>query len=238
MDTVRFGRQLRALRRRHGWRQADLAQRVSVSRGVIARIEQGQADRVTVALLERIGRPVGARITCRLDWNGEALDRLLDADHASVVEAVIRLLVAAGWSCAAEVSFNIAGERGSVDVLAWHAETAALLVVEAKSTIPDVQLMLFALDRKVRLASRLAEERGWVPRAISRLLVVREDRTARRRVDAHAATFGNAFPDRTAVVRRWIRGAGRKRPLAGLMFLSGDTHAVPRHRVPRSRAPR
>jgi ribosome-binding protein aMBF1 (putative translation factor) len=38
MDAVRFGHQVRALRRRRGWRQEDLAERTSMSRGVIAGI--------------------------------------------------------------------------------------------------------------------------------------------------------------------------------------------------------
>ena len=237
MDSVRFARQFRALRRRHRWRQDDVAVRASVSRGVVARIEQGYADRLTVAMLERLARPLGARLICRLEWNGEALDRLVDAAHAALLERTLRLLAGAGWLCAAEVSFNIAGERGSIDILAWHPTTGALLVIEVKSVIPDLQSTLFTLDRKERIASRLAGHRGWTARSVSRLLVVAEDRTTRRRVTRHTAIFENTFPDRTRAVRRWIdRPTERPSGIAGLLFLSGDTPAVTRHRVSAKRA--
>lgn len=231
MDTVRFARQVRALRRRRHWRQEDLAHGCGVSRGVVARIEQGRADRVTVATLERIVGALGARITTRLDWNGEGLDRLLDAEHAAIVDRVVRILGAAQWLCVTEASFNIAGERGSIDILAWHPAARAILVIEVKSVVPDVQATLVTLDRKARLGARIARERGWESRAVSLVLVIREDRTARRRIEAHAAIFGTAFPDRALAVRRWIARPDGRATIAGLWFLSGDDHAVARHRV-------
>lgn len=233
MDGVRFGRQLRALRRRKRWRQDDLADAAAVSRGVVARAEQGRAERVTVATLERIARPLGARLICRLDWNGEALDRLLDADHASIVEQVVRILTACGWLCATEVSFSVYGERGSIDILAFHPGERVLLVIEVKSTMPDVQATLVALDRKARLGMQIARERGWDASTAGRLLVIGDNRTARRRVAAHEATFAAALPDRSRVVRRWLVNPRRDSPLAGLWFLSRGTQEVAKQRIRR-----
>jgi transcriptional regulator with XRE-family HTH domain len=234
MEVVRFGLQIRALRRWRGWRQQDLADAGGMSRGVIARIEQGRAAKVTVETLDHVAATLGARISCRLTWNGESLDRLLDADHAAIVEQVLRALRAEGWLVAPEVSFSIYGERGSVDVLAFHPSVRVVLVVEVKSVVPDVQLTLLTLDRKERLALRIARERGWEGVAVARLLVIREDRTARRRVAAHAATFGNAFPQRVSEIRRWLAQPDPNRPLAGLWFVTGDPRAVAKHRVRRS----
>ncbi|HEU0236925.1 MAG TPA: helix-turn-helix domain-containing protein [Candidatus Limnocylindrales bacterium] len=234
MDGVRFGRQIRALRRRRRWRQDDLAEASGVSRGVVARIEQGFGDRVTVATLERVAQPLGARLTCRLDWHGEALDRLLDADHAAIVEQVVRILAADGWLYATEVSFSIFGERGSIDILAFHPVERIVLVIEVKSVMPAVQATFTTLDRKVRLPLDIARERGWVGRSVGRLLVVREDRTARRRVAEHEMTFRNALPDRSRAVRRWLARPTSVHPLAGLWFLTPDTQAVARQRVRRT----
>ena len=136
---------------------------------------------------------------------------------------------------ATEVSFNIRGERGSIDILAFHAPTGSLLVIEIKSVVPDLQAMLGVLDRKVRLAAAIARERGWSVRSVSRLLVLPDDRTARRRVQQHAATFEAALPARNVEVRRWLAApAGR---LAGLLFLTNDHQASARHRVAAPRGP-
>ena len=43
-------------------------------------------------------------------------------------EHVARLLTAAGWEVAPEVSFSIYGERGVIDVLARHPTAGSLLV--------------------------------------------------------------------------------------------------------------
>ena len=49
---------------------------------------------------------------------------------------------------------------------------------------------------------------GMAAGARGRLLVLREDWTARRRVAAHEATFAGAFPARGWAVRRWLRDPG------------------------------
>jgi transcriptional regulator with XRE-family HTH domain len=216
-------------------RQEDLARKAGVSRGVIARIEQGHADKVTVETLERVAAALGARVNCRLTWNGEGLDRLLDQDHAAIVERVVKILSTADWHVATEVSFNVYGERGSIDILAFHAPARVVMVVEVKSIVPDVQATLVTLDRKERLAEQIARERGWSAIAVARLLVIRDDRTSRRRIEKHAATFGNAFPDRAGEIRRQLRKPDLQRPLRGLWFLSIESRAVTGQRVRRRR---
>jgi transcriptional regulator with XRE-family HTH domain len=222
--------------RRH-LRQDDLADAAGVSRGAIARIHQGRADRVTVETLEKVARPLGARVVCRLTWNGEGLDRLLDDDHAAIVEEIVQFLAASGWLLATEVSFNIWGERGAIDVLAFHAGTRILLVIEVKSVVPDVQATLVTLDRKERLALEIARARGWDATVVGRLLIVRDSRTARRRVEQHAATFGNSFPDRARAIRTWLARPDPRRPLRGLWFLSSESQAVAKQRVRRPKRP-
>src|SRR3954463_10511297 len=146
VDSVRFGRGIRALRIRRGWRQEDLASSVGISQSIVSRVERGFGDRLTGRTLERIGSALGARVVLRLDWNGESLDRLLDAAHACLVEDVVGALDHARWEGVPEATFAVRGERGSVDVLAWHAQTATLLIVEVKLVVPDIQAMLAALD--------------------------------------------------------------------------------------------
>jgi hypothetical protein len=157
------------------------------------------------------------------------LDRLLDAGHADLVERTLELLTSSDWLVATEVSFNVRGERGSIDILAFHPATGSLLVIEIKSVVPDMQAMLSGIDRKGRLARDIASERGWQVTSVSRLLVLPDDRTARRRVVRHGATFRAALPSGTVDVRRWIR-----RPegvMNGVLFVSDAHQASARHRV-------
>ncbi|HEV8698432.1 MAG TPA: helix-turn-helix transcriptional regulator [Candidatus Limnocylindrales bacterium] len=231
MDVVRFGLSMRALRRRRRWTQQRLADAVGVSRPVIGRIENGQADRVAVHTLVRVASALGATLSVRVLWHGEGLDRLLDAAHADLTERVLQLLQASGWVAVTEVSFNVRGDRGTIDILAFHESSGSLLVVEIKSVVPDLQSMLGTLDRKVRVAAEVARERGWRVTSVSRLLVFPDDRTSRRRVERHQATFDAVLPSRTAAVRRWIRQPVGL--LAGVLFLPDAPHPVSRHRVTR-----
>jgi hypothetical protein len=142
-------------------------------------------------------------------------------------------LASAEWLVATEVSFNLRGERGSIDILAFHPATGWLLVIEIKSVVPDMQAMLAGIDRKGRLARDIARERDWQVTSVTRLLVLPDDRTARRRVERHAAIFKAALPARIVEVRRWIR-----RPvgvMSGVLFLSDAHHTSARHRVARHR---
>jgi transcriptional regulator with XRE-family HTH domain len=231
METVRLGRQLRALRRRQRLTQDRLSERASTSRSEVGRAERGEAERLRVATLVRIASALGARLEVRLSWNGEALDRLLDAGHAALVDEVVRRLRDEGWDCAVEVSFNAGGERGAVDVLAFHPLTQTLLVVEVKSVVPDIQAMLMTLDRKARLGRSIAAQLGWSADAVGRLLVIGESRTSRRCVDAHASLFEAALPSRAIAIRAWLAEPHEQRPLAWLLFLSSDARVAARHRV-------
>ena len=87
-----------------------------------------------------------------------------------------------GWQVSPEVSFSYYGERGVIDLLAWHAPTGTLLVVEVKIDIVDAQELLGTLDRKTRLARRVARDRGLAPRVVATWLVVAEGSTNRNRV--------------------------------------------------------
>ena len=131
-----------------------------MSQSAISRIELGEGAGFTGAALVRVVAALGARVRLSVLAHGEDLDRLLDAGHASIVERVAALLRSLGWEVAPEATFSVYGERGSIDLLAFHPGTGSLLVIEVKSTIPDVQATLAGIDRKARLAASVARERA------------------------------------------------------------------------------
>lgn len=223
MDLVRFGGDVRLLRRHRGWTQQRLAAEATVARWVIVEIEAGRGGRIAAERLIRVVAALGAYLSLRIQFHGEGLDRLRDRRHAALVDLMVAKLRSHGWEIATEVSFNIFGERGSVDILAFEPTTGTLLVIEVKTVVPDVGGMLATLDRKVRLARELADARGWRARTVGRLLVLPEASTARRRIEDHAATFSNAFAARNVEVNRWLREPVG--PISGLLFLSSAHHS-------------
>lgn len=204
MDERRVGRSVRALRQRSGWRQSDLAHRAGVSQPVVSRVETGRWDDLRWSVLRRVCTAAGLRLELDGRWRGGELARLLDAAHAAIQDRLKRRLEAAGWLVAAEVTYSRYGERGSVDLLAWHPATATLLVVEVKSTIADVQGLLRPLDAKVRLARGIARELGWTARDVVPCLAVADSSTVRRRIAEHPALFAR-FALRGRATAAWLR---------------------------------
>jgi transcriptional regulator with XRE-family HTH domain len=218
VQSRRIALEFRALRVKQALRQDDLARAAKLSRSKISRLERGLIDAMTIGDVDRAARALGAVLDIRVRWHGEQLDRLLDEGHARLVELVVTLLRASGWEVAVEVSYSIWGERGSIDVFAFHRLSGIVLVVEVKSIVPDSQATLHGMDRKVRLAREIAEERGWACRHVARILVIGDSATSRRRVERLTATYNVAFPLRGVNVRRWLRAPVGS--ISGLLFLS------------------
>lgn len=189
---------------------------------------------MTMRHVDAVIRALSARLELLVTWQGEGLDRLLDADHAAMVDEAAAGLRLLGWDVAVEVSFNIRGERGSIDLLAYHPPSQTVLVVEVKSVVPDLQATLVVLDRKARLAPEIAKQRGWVvARGVGGVLLLADSRTTRRRVAEHGAVFAAALPNRTVATKRWLRGPLPGRAFAGIWFLANPRQVSARQRVAR-----
>jgi hypothetical protein len=122
---------------------------------------------------------------------------------------------------APEVSFSIYGERGVIDILAWHPGRRALLIIELKTDIVDVNDLVGSADRRRRLARTIVAERGWDPATVSAWVIVAPSRTNRRRVAAHEAMLRAAFPMDGRGMRAWLRDPVRS--VAALSFWP-DSH--------------
>ena len=222
MDDVQAGRRFRALRHRLGWRQRDLADRAGVSAGVVSLVERGRLERVTLRKLRRIARELDAEFSTLVRWHGGDLDRLVDEGHAALLGRVAAMLREDGWEVQPEVSYSIYGERGSIDLLAWHPSTCTILVIEIKTELVSVEETLRKHDEKVRLASAIARQQlHWQTTSVARLLVLPELSTARRRVERHRSAMGSAYPMRGPQLRRWL--AAPDGAASGLLFLAVAT---------------
>ena len=156
-------------------------------------------------------RAVAAALEVRAEliarWRAGDLERLMNARHSALHESVARWFRARypAWSLAPEVTFAIFADRGVIDILGWHPGRRAVLVIELKTDVVDVNELLGTLDRKRRLAKQIAKARTWDALTVSAWLVVADSRTNRRRVEAHAAMLKGALPESASAMRSWLR---------------------------------
>lgn len=219
MDDLRLGRLVRVMRHRRRLRQADLARRAGVGRTAVSAIELGRARDLRLGTIRAVAGGLGAGLEVAVHGLGAEVDRVLDERHARLVGAVAAWLSAVGWEVRAETSYSEWGERGSIDLLGWHASTRTLVVVEVKTDLVSVEATLRKHDEKARLAPLVVARRwGWRPLTVAGMLVLPTDRTQRRRVAEHAAVLDLAYPARSRRMRAWCR-----RPfgaISGLVFLT------------------
>lgn len=223
MSWVRLGRQLRAIRLRSRLRQTDVARLAHVSRSAVSLIELGRAERLSVRVLESVVAALGARLDARLLWHGPELDRLMDAAHAALAASVKRRLERWGWVVRVEVSYNHYGERGRIDLLAWHPVSRVALVVEIKTSVADVQALLGSVDTKTRIAAGIVRRFGWSVDRVVPAIVFLEDRTTRRHLARLDALF-DRFELRGRSAVTWARRPMASRP-SGVMWLQKLTNA-------------
>lgn len=192
-----------------------------MSRTIVSDIEHGRASRTSIAVVRQATAPLELSVELTARGRGADVDRVLDERHARLLGTTARWLVGLGWATMAEVSYSEWGERGSIDLLAWHEPTATLLVIEVKTELVSVEATLRKHDEKVRLAPRIARDRlGWAVRTTGRLIVFPDDRTERARIAAQAAVLEPAYPVRAYAARRWCRLPSG--PFSGLLFLKAD----------------
>jgi len=217
VNDQRVGAAFRIVRIRRGWRQHDVARRARVSAGIVSLVERGHLDRVSVPAFRRIAAALDVRAEISLSLPHGELERLLNAGHAALHESLARYLCElSGWVHAPEVSFAIYGERGVIDILAFHPATGSLLVIELKTELVALENLLSTMDVRLRHATAIARERGWHAKSVSAWIVLTDTATNRRRAKAHQAALRAAFSADGRAMRGWLRQPSG--PLRALSF--------------------
>jgi transcriptional regulator with XRE-family HTH domain len=233
MNDQQIGAAFRAVRIRRKLRQRDVARLAGVSQTTVSRLERGHFEYLSLITLRRIAAALDIRLDLTARWRGGELDRMVSAKHAALHESLARAFVELpGWEMRPEVSFAVYGERGIVDILAWHAGYRVLLVIELKTEIVDVNELIGTLDRKRRLAPAIARDLGWTPAHVGAWVVIAESRTSRRRIVEHRTVLRAAFPAGGRAIRAWLREPAG--PIASLSIWTVDrtrTSLAPTKRV-------
>ena len=168
-------------------------------------MERGHLDRTSLAVIRRCLAVLEVTLDLTPRWRGADLARLLDESHASIQAGWKPRLEKWGWQVWVEQSFNVYGDRGRVDLLAWHPVHRLLLVVEVKTVIADAQALLGGLDVKVRVAREVARSLGiGGVRSVVPVLLVAEGTTNRARIRRLAPLF-ERFALRGRQAMSWLR---------------------------------
>ena len=182
MDDQRAGQVLRCIRHRKGWRQQDLAR----SCGRLG--HDGRPDRAWRDLVRPAGQaPTLAEASAlgstrsfggRAPISGACSTRATPRMHESMADISRR---ADGWVFEPEVSFSIYGERGVIDILAWHPEPADALDHRAQDRDRRSQRPARNDGSTCDVSPARSRARyGWKPLAVAHWVVVADSRTNRR----------------------------------------------------------
>ena len=219
VDDTRLGTLFRAVRIQLRLRQEDVARLAGISQSSVSRIERGHFGSLPLAVVRAAAQVLEIRLETVPSWRGGDLERVMNARHSALHEALaVRLASAPGWESAAEVSYSIYGERGVIDRLGFHAARRMLAIFEIKADLSDPAGLVAQVDRYRRLAPRIARDRGWAAGPVSCWAVVADTNTNRRRLATHRELLVGAFPAVGRALGEWLRDPVD--PIDGLTFLS------------------
>lgn len=168
--------ELLTARRAAGISQRELARRLRVPRGRIARVERGEPNQLTIDLAARMAAVLGLQLSVSVHPDG---DPVRDAAHLALLERFrVRLPANVRWH--SEVPVPIDGDHRSADAVVALKEFQAM--IEAETRIDDVQ----ALQRKIDAKQR--------DLGIGRVILLIADTRHNRRVLADVPALKQRFP--------------------------------------------
>lgn len=189
-----------------------------MSQAMVCAVENGRVDDLTFARAQRMLEAMGARLVISVEapYLGDR-ERQRDLVHARCSAHVAARLRRSGWTVATEVEIGGDRSRGWIDVLAYHASLAWLLVIEVKTEVRDLGAIERALGWYVREAMDAARRFGWRPEHSLGCLLLLATEANDLRARSNREAFAHGFPTRA-------------RELAGLVS-DGDVPARPGNAV-------
>lgn len=146
--------------------------------------------------------------------------RQRDAAHAMCLSYVQRRLQATGWQVAREVRIDSGRYHGWIDLLAFHASSGTLLVIEIKTRIDDLGSIERSMDWYAREGIWAARRLGWRPTKVAPWLLVLATDQVESQLRANRTAIDLAFPVRSSAMSSMIEepdNATDERPGIALM---------------------
>lgn len=206
MEDVRVGERVRMVRLKRRLTQEEVAEEAGLRPIDVSHLEHGVLDELTIGALRRIVAAIGMHIDLVPKWKSVDLEREMVGAHDALQAAVLRLIRRTpGWVAEAEVTYSFFGDRGAIDILAWHAASRTLLIIELKTLLVEPAELKRKNDERRRRAHEIAAERGWRPDTVSLWVILTETRTNRARVARNAEILLTSDTLDGRAMRAWLR---------------------------------
>ncbi len=206
---MRLGDVIHEERGRRRWTLRELGDRARLSAAAVYSIEAGRA--ASVDSYARVAHALGLQLDVKLapDRPRAAAQRLdEDPVHAAMGELEARILRGQGFELALDEPYQHFQFAGRADVVAWDRERRALLHVENKTRLPNVQESLGSYTAKrAYLGAILAERLGvgrW--RSETHVLAALWSAEMLHVLRLRHATFDSVCPDRPDAFAAWLDG--------------------------------
>ena len=194
------------------WTLRQLADRAGVSVGSAQAAEVGQP--VSLEIYTRLAVALGRRpelaLSSRVGRAPEPFRAGRDIVHAAMGELEARQLSSHGFAIAIDEPYQHYQFAGRADLLGWDLEARALLHVENKTALPDLQDLAGSYNAKrAYLAAAMAERLnlgpgGW--RTVTHALVVLWSSEVLHVLRLRPATFASRCPSPVEPFAAWWAG--------------------------------
>jgi transcriptional regulator with XRE-family HTH domain len=196
----RFGREIRAARRRRRLTQAQLGALVGLSQSEISRLELGEGAGAPIGVWLAIAAVLG--LQPRFELARDPREEPVDAGHLAVQELLLGRARAIGATGRFELPIGSSDPSLSVDVFVRDDRRRRLIVEEAWNSIRDIGASARSFQRKVAVARDLGIAIGGDnPYMVHGVWVVRGTRRNRELVASYPEVFARFFPGSSA---QWV----------------------------------
>jgi hypothetical protein len=186
-----------------------LARKAAVAVGTVHGVENG--GRASLAMYQRLARALGRELEVDLVDPGHRSRPRSDIDlvHAAMGESEVDLLRPHGLGVAVDEPWQHFHFAGRADVLSWDVARGALLHIENRTRLPDVQDAIGRFNTKRRYLGQTVGPVlgfGGPPSFETHAMVALWSSEVLRVLRQQPATFRAVFPDPPDALLGWLAG--------------------------------
>lgn len=159
-----LGARIRTARKRRGWSQARLGEKVDLSPSRIGQIEHGRGAGVSLEVWFALGQALD--IPFRTDFVRDRMEEPLDAGHLAIQELMLRLARVTGRPRAFELATRPADPAFSIDVCVRDDIQRVLVIEECWNTFGNINASVRSTTRKIAEAQPACHRHRRRPRAV------------------------------------------------------------------------